>query len=215
MMRAAMILALLAAPAMAQDYVPPAGCEAILTVQGQSCTARHVMRCADNPGGFTVAVVGAPGIVAFTVFDGGSMATRSEDRETGEVFSANPVADPLDVIAAVQTGADSFDMTVTRDSDGLQYRHVGEFHRDGDPVLIGGRQLWPLAGTRTISNPAGDQSVTMHNTMLFDPALRITFGAQAHRADTGVLTQDWTPVTFALPGEPGFLTMEPAYGCAP
>ena len=50
-MRRALLLVLLASPALAGTWTPPQGCEAYVTVQSRSCIVSHLYRCEADPAG--------------------------------------------------------------------------------------------------------------------------------------------------------------------
>lgn len=215
MTRALALLAVLATPVAAQTYVPPVGCEVIMTVQGRSCTVRQVMSCADNPQGFDVDLLGPNGPIGQTRFDAGTMPVVALGPGGGPMLTTIAAADPFDAAAAMRTGIDTFDLEVERGTDGVHLRLQGEIRTEGAARVVAGREVQPLVVTRTQTDMATGDEVRQTAVMLFDLALGVGFNAASRDIDPPGPELDLTPMGFALPGDKGFLSMEPRHDCLP
>lgn len=198
----------------AQVYTVPAGCEAIVTVQSRSCLVRQVMRCADNPDGATIALVRQEGEDVLLRQDAGSQTIEAVSVGTGEVVRTVVVTDPIDARLAAKTGHDGFDLEQDG-GPGPRERFAGEMVSDGAPVIIDGVLLVPLAAETVITTIKTGETRTLRQTLLFEPRERIAYVATTQMTDPPGALLDRTPVSFILPGEAGFLSMEPDYDCDP
>ena len=218
--RAATALALAAGlglPAGAAGvFTPPEGCQGFMTVQLKSCTVGNYYRCAADPAGDSRS----------TYFDGeGPYFTSRIDRETRWVESFDHVSGERDVLdersadhasfsTLLATGRDDFDFGTVTDA-GQSRRYVGWDRLTGEVVRI---DSVPLERTEfdVISYDAAGQPVWrrtgeqyIHRDWRLFLAGRETF----ENAAGEIVPTDDTPMDFALPGEPGFMTTEPRYGC--
>jgi hypothetical protein len=218
-MRLALALTLLAAPAAAQDtpatFRLPAGCEAFVTVQSESCQVDHHFICQGDPAGHKRRVsLDEQGMTYTGVTDDETQWISSFHVLSGhtEVLKNDPVA-PASLTELIATGADDFDFRTLSDEIGPT-RYVG---RD----TLTGRQI-------TIDDVTLDE--TTYDITAFDGAGNEVWSAQGREfinrdwrmflAGTGtVTTPDGTfdrsnrPVEFIFPGEPGFLSASPKHGC--
>lgn len=197
-------------------FTPPSGCEGFMTVQLNNCTVGNYFRCAGDP----------PGDSWSTYFDGeGPYFTSRIDSETRWLQSYDHIADEwdsLDEAAAdhasfttlLATGRDAFDFSTTSDR-GETRRFVGHDRLTGERLRIDGvplertefdvsayddqgNWLWRRTGRQFIHR---EWRLFLADTETFENAAGEIFE-----------TVD-TPIDFALPGEAGFMTTEPDYGC--
>ena len=217
-MRAALLLALAAAPAAAQEartFQPPAGCEAWLTVQSASCTVSHHFTCAADPEGWRRSV---------TMDEGGITQAATIDAETQWIETLSFLAgtrerlapgspDPASLSALLATGRDDYDFTTLSDEAGPT-RFTGFDRLTGETVTIDGvtlertefailardgegREVWRARGNQYVSRGWG---------RFFGGPAEVAAGGEAEAIDD-------SPVEFVLPGEPGFLSVSPKHGC--
>ena len=218
-MKLALALIALAAPAAAQDtpatFSLPAGCEAFVTVQSESCQVDHHFICQGDPAGHKRRVsLDEQGMTYTGVTDDETQWISSFHVLSGhtEVLENEPAA-PASLSELIATGADDFDFRTLSDEIGTT-RYVG---RD----TLTGRQI-------TIDDVTLDE--TTYDITAFDGAGNEIWSAQGREfisrdwrmflAGTGtVTTSDGTfdrsnrPVEFIFPGEPGFLSASPKHGC--
>ncbi len=215
-----LLLALLTAapapPALAGAFTPPAGCEGFMTVQLKNCTVGNYYRCSADPAGDSRS----------TYFDGeGPYFTSRIDAETRWMESYDHIADEWDYLEPeaadhasftqlLATGRDDFDFSTTSEH-GETRRYVGYDRLTGESVRIdgialertefdvtaydeAGTPLWRRSGRQFIHR---DWRLFLADTETFETAAGEVFEAED------------TPVDFALPGERGFMTTDPMYGC--
>ena len=218
-MRLALALMALAAPALAQDrpatFSLPAGCDAFVTVQSESCTVDHHFTCTGDPEGHKRRV---------TLDEQGMTYTGVTDDETQWISSFHVLSghtevlerdpdEPASLSGLIATGVDDYDFRTLSDEIGIS-RYVGQ-------DTLTGRQI-------TIDDVTLDE--TTYDITAYDSAGNEVWAAQGREfvsrnwrmflAGTGtVTTPDGTyersnrPVEFIFPGEPGFLSSTPKHGC--
>ena len=214
------LTALLAAPAAvppaaAQTFTPPEGCTAFVTVQARGCKVSNHYRCSGD----------APGEQWRVDFDGeGAYFVSKIDAETQWVLSVDLIsgieqrlspapADPASFSGLLSTGTDTYDFGQTG-SDGRQSRVRGFDTLTGRKVVIDGITLEETAFE--LRETAEDGSLLNagrgHEYIHRDWRLFLS-GPSEWDGGEGFRPVDRSPVTFAGPGEPGFLSARPDYDC--
>jgi len=200
----------------AGPFTPPAGCEGYMTVQLKSCSVGNYFRCASD----------APGDQWSTYFDDhGPLFTSRIDAETRWMQSYDHVIDEWDALnekaadhasftTLLETGRDDFDFTTTSEH-GETRRYMGWDRLTGEILRIDGialertefdvtaydadgAPLWHRTGRQFIHR---EWRIFLADTETFESVE----GEVIEVADT--------PIDFAFPGEPGFMTTRPDYGC--
>ncbi|MBP1806438.1 hypothetical protein [Rubellimicrobium aerolatum] len=215
-------LLLLAAPAFAQDaprdsrtFQPPEGCTAYLTVQMSSCTVSHHFTCERDPEGWQRRVdMDEEGITYFGAIDAQTQWVESFHTMTGhsERLSPDP-ADPASFDDLLANGEDSFDFTTESQEIG-ETRYVGSDRLLGETVTIDGVTLDRTeyritaygADGQELWRGAGNEFVSRDWRMFLS-------GRSSSVVADEVSEQDDTPKEFVQPGERGFLSVNPKYGC--
>lgn len=202
-------------PGAAQQVTLPEGCTAKVTVQIRSCEVQHYFTCAADPAGWQRTVSYTPdGMVYAGVIDAETqwIESLSIARGISESLMADP-ADPASLTELLAMGHDSFDFRTDSPQAGMM-RFVGQDSLTGKTVVIDGvtldqtefsmiaydaegAEMWRSAGNEFISREWG----------------RFLPGTSTIKTDEETYDTDDTPVDFAFPGEPGFLTVNPQYGC--
>jgi hypothetical protein len=224
-LRSAMIAAALLCapvPAAAQSEGPelfevPAGCTAFLTVQSRGCMVSHHWTCEGDPAGSHWRASldeDSPFYLSFT--DAEFRWLRSWNlRGGGSSTLIEPEEDPASLSELLETGSDTMVFSLRTESN------FGNFVRDytgfdrltGDEVVVDGRTLmvtefsyqYPVdGGTRRVQ---GNQFVHEGWRMFFGGVETVT------EADGSTFEYNNSPMEFAEPGEPGFLTLQPIYDC--
>ncbi|WP_299684339.1 hypothetical protein [uncultured Tateyamaria sp.] len=215
MIRAA-VLFLLAAPATASDrFIPPVGCEGVVTVQSRGCELDNIYVCtADTPGDSWRVSFHEDGPKFIGRIDAETQWMESIDlfptrREVIEL----PAADPASLSELLETGTDAFDFNM-RGPGGEVTRVVGFDQLTGEEVVIDGEALLRTAfSARYESTTSGTTTITGNEYV--SPALgRFLSGSYRHTSADGAVTE-WAndPVDFIFPGEPGFFSKTPLYEC--
>jgi len=216
-MRGAAILICLAGPVAAQDRISlPAGCEGYLTVQMKSCVVSHHFTCAGEPEGHQWRVdVIEDGVVYSGLIDSETQWLQSYYPFSGDSEELLPdPADPASFTELVETGADTYDFR-TLSLIGGEQRYVGQDSLTGERVVIDGVALLRTEYRIRQIDEAGDVVWRATGSEYISEEWRMFLSgtAEAWTPEDGAYSVDDTPVEFVFPGEPGFLTTQPKYGC--
>ncbi|QFT58080.1 hypothetical protein FIU94_04525 [Sulfitobacter sp. THAF37] len=213
MMRA-VVLALTVGPAAAGTFTPPQGCTAFLTVQNRSCIVEHLWTCAaDAPGLQWRGEIDRRGLVYVGQIDAEAQWIQSYFLISGEREALiTPAADPASFSTLLQSGLDTYDFSLDT-ADG-PHRVVG-FDRIAErDVTIDGERLlrteYSIRKTRAdgtmIYEAEGSEYVSETHGRFFSGTGDVT------RPDE-TFSYDSRPVDFIYPGQSGFLSDTPLYGC--
>ena len=204
-------------PVAAQETVSlPAGCEGLVTVQMKSCTVSHHFTCENDPEGYRRRVdLDEMGITYSGVVDAETQWIESFHFRSGhsERLEETP-QDPASFTLLVETGTDTYDFRTFSAEIG-QTRYVGADTVTGETVTIDGVDL--LRTTYRIRAEAEDGSIkwTSEGREFIHPEWRVFLAGEGlyHIPDSESFEVDDTPVEFVFPGEAGFLSPNPVYGC--
>ena len=213
MMRA-LALILMASPVAAGTFTPPQGCTAYLTVQTRSCVVEHLWTCdADAPGVQWRGEIDQRGLVYVGQIDAEAQWVQSFFLTTGERESLiTPAPDPASFSTLLETGLDTYDFNL--DTAEGPTRVVG-FDRIAErDVVIDGERLHRTeysirktdAEGSMIYEAEGSEFVSVTHGRFFSGTGDVT------RPDT-TFSYDSRPVDFIYPGQSGFLSDIPLYGC--
>ncbi len=210
------LMIFVAMPVAAQPYAPPEGCTLEMTVQLASCRVAQHYRCAaDAPGDQWVAYfTESGGPVHVSRIDAETRWMETSDPQTGltEMLAEEPDAASLSTLLA--EGHDDYDFW-TRSSDGLHLRYQGFDRLTGETVRVDGVEL--LVTEFHVATTAEDGTLvyTREGGQFVSPAHRRFYGGREEWVDwtgaTGI--SDDTPRAFARPGQPGFGSLTPLFGC--
>lgn len=216
MIRAGVVLALVAGPAGAQAlFSPPAGCHVFATVQAADCSVEQMMECE-----------GQPGVTSVTVYPDGGDFISSVDAEAQWVMSVDsvdgsvetllePQADPSQLSDLLGSGRNSYDfMTVS--STGQVTRFVGKEALTGEQIVLNGVVLLQTENQMQAFAEDGTWLWSVVSQEYVSPDWGVFLGGTAMwtTPEDGEYPSDSSPVEIVLPGETGFLSTVPAYGCA-
>lgn len=219
MMRCGVVLALagtvLPGLVVAQPFTPPAGCVAYLTVQSRSCVVSHHFTCKDDPDGWQRRVdLDEEGMVYFGAIDAETQWVESYHMLSGhsERLEDSP-ADPASFSALLATGVDTWDFRTLSEEAGTT-RYVGQDRLTGTREEIGGVTLEQTEFAITAYDEAGveiwrsqgREYISRDWRMFLSGVSTVTVGEESWESDD-------SPAAFIFPGEPGFLSSTPAYGC--
>jgi hypothetical protein len=211
----AAIIAVLGNPLAAQTFNAPTGCEVYLTVQGRDCTVDNHFTCAADPAGEQHRAS----------FDENAMTYLGAiDEETQWINSTHIIgghseelgSNPLDRASfseLIATGSDSYDFK-TNSAEVGQTRYVGVDRLTGNSRKVDGVTLEETA--YDITAYAGDGSVlwSSKGREFISREFRIFLsGKSTVTTPTGTFDTDGTPVQFIRPGEAGFASVKPKFGC--
>jgi hypothetical protein len=210
------LMAALAAPAAsAQTFTPPQGCTGFLTVQARGCKVSNHYRCdGDAPGEQWRADFDAEGPYFVSKIDYETQWVLSVDLISGtETQLAPDPADPASFSGLLATGTDSYDFGQTS-ATGETSRVRGFDTLTGRKVVIDGVELEET--TFELRETRADGSV-MHSGRGKEYIHRVwrlfLSGPSEWDGGEGFRAVDRSPVTFAQPGEAGFMASKPEYDC--
>jgi hypothetical protein len=193
----------------------PAGCTAFLTVQSNDCSVDHHFKCAGDPEGVQRRV---------SLDERGMTYLGSIDSETQWVNSYHPLSnhserlasdpvDPASFSELLATNRDSYDFQTLSDEIGTT-RYVGEDRLTGMTVVIDGVTLDQTSYQITAYAPDGSlQWASKGNEYISRDYRTFLSGVGTVTTPTDEYQRDASPVEFALPGETGFLSAKPKFGC--
>ncbi|MEZ5886863.1 MAG: hypothetical protein R3D56_08275 [Paracoccaceae bacterium] len=216
-MKAALTFLLLsAAPALAAGkFVVPEGCEAFVTVQHSDCQVSYHYTCARDPEGDQWAVYAGPdGPYYMSRIDHETRWVESHDLITPESDRLGSEKEPASFTTLLDTGRDDFDFT-TISGTGEVRRYAGHDALKGGTVTIDGVTL---ERTEFALESFGADGSFLHRRsghQLISRDWRLFFADTEHfeNAFGDVEDSTSTPMTFAFPGEKGFLSGTPQFGC--
>jgi hypothetical protein len=218
-MRLALALTVLAAPAMAQDapatFSLPAGCDAFLTVQTESCQVGHHFTCQGDPEGHQRRVtLDEQGMTYVGEIDGETQWISSFHVLSGhrERLESNPV-EPASLSDLIETGVDDFDFRTLSDEIGTT-RYVGQDTLTGREITIDGVTLAETTYDITAFDDAGNEIWSAQGREFISRNWRMFLsGTGTVTTPEGQYERSNKPVEFIYPGEPGFLSSSPKHGC--
>ncbi len=208
--------ALAAAPVVAQEFSLPSGCEAYVTAQMRNCEVQHFFRCEGDAEGIQHrASFDETGMIYLNAINSEAEWVESFSPVSGVEESLVPgAADPASLTDLINDGVDSFDFKITSPQNG-ETRFVGFDMLTGQTVTIDGVTL--DVTEYDITAYGEDGSMRWHgsgNEYISREWRRFLAGRSVYNtADGETLDTDEGPVEFAFPGETGFLTVNPKYGC--
>lgn len=196
--------------------VPP-GCTAFLTVQSRGCTVSHYWTCEADPQGthWRASVdEDSPFHLSFT--DAEFRWLRSWDlRGGGTTVILEPEEDPASLTELLETGGDTmvFSTVTTSNFGSFQRDYTGFDRLTGDEVVVDGRTL--LVTEFSYQYPTDGGTRRVQGNQFVHPGWRLFFGGIETVTETtgDGFEYNNSPMEFAEPGEPGFLTMQPIYDC--
>ena len=215
---AAVPAAMLASAALAQsgEAALPEGCAGFLTVQSKGCVVSNYFRCETDPSGvqrhltyFEDRLTGA------SVIDEEYQWLESYGASKNEVLGEAP--DPASLTDLFETGEDTYEFELI-DRSGIEeqrFRIVGVDRLEGSEVEIDGE---PLSKTvfamKRIDDETGEEVLSVTGAQYVSEYRRLFFsGTETIEVGGRTIDLDHTPVRFIEPGEPGFFSTTPLYGC--
>ena len=215
----ALSIALSAPQAFAQDgpatFSLPVGCTAYLTVQNKNCTVNHHFTCEGDPSGHQQRA---------SLDEQGMTYLGTIDAETQWINSFRPVSgyserlaqfptDPASFSELVETGRDTFDF-ITLSNEIGDTRYVGSDELTGRKVTIDEVTLDETKFSITAFAEDGTFLWSSTGNEYISRDWRRFFGGTAvTTTPTDEYERDGSPVEFIYPGEPGFLSTKPKFGC--
>ncbi len=212
----AFALFFLTAPAFAGAFVPPKGCETILTVQGRGCYVSNFYRCtADNPGDQWRSDFDQEGMFFISRIDSETQWVESYELNptVRQTLDPNP-EDPSSLTDLLATGRDSFAFALSKDT-GERSNVVGFDRLTGKTVVIDGVTLRETEFAYTETDDEGNVLRKARGHEYVSEAQRSFYSGTSEwdQGDGTWLPFEGSPVQFINPGEPGFAATQPLYEC--
>lgn len=205
-----------ALPAAAAGLYPvPQGCTAFATVQLRNCQVVQHYRCdADAPGDQWAVYLDSEGPFYASRIDAETRWADSMDLITGERERIGSAADAASFSTLLASARDDFDFT-TRSDGGETRRYVGYDRLTGAQATIDGVTLERTEFDLTAYDGAGAMLWRRTGRQFIHRDWRL-FYADTEEFENAFGDRDSvisTPVSFAFPGEKGFLSQDPQYDC--
>ncbi|MBC7137181.1 MAG: hypothetical protein H5U17_00280 [Defluviimonas sp.] len=202
-------------PAAAANFTPPQGCTAFMSVQMRGCLVAHYFTCTGD----------APGDRWNTLFDAdGPFFTAKVDSEYQWIESwehsppqrswlEEPSRDAASFSELLADGEDSYDFS-TMSEVGQRRNYAGLDRLTGTLTTIDGVTLEVTEFEIAETDAAGRLVARRWGNQYIHRDWRLFFSGRETFEDTaGRLPTDNTPVEFIMPGEPGYLSTVPLFGC--
>lgn len=197
---------------------PPPGCTAFLTVQSRSCTVSHLWICEGDPEGthwrMTMDQEG-PFYLSFTDTEFRWLLSY-ELRSGAQNTLIEPEEDPASISELFETGTDSMVFSTIHEGGlggRVQRNYTGFDRLTGETVVVDGHTLNRTEFSYEYDLGDGPRRVEGHQYVTDE--WNIFFGGQeVTTLPSGETAEDdYSPMDFAEPGEPGFLSATPLYDC--
>lgn len=204
----------LAAPAAAQQFNLPAGCSGYMTIQSTSCSVSHYFTCdGDEPGQQRRATLDEEGLSYVGMINDEAEWVESFHLRSGHTERLMSSVDTMSMSVLLDQSVDTWDFTTDSREIG-QSRYVGMDRLTGETVEIDGVTLLRTEYDLTAYDNAGNEVWRSEGREFVHPERRMFIGGISNLTTSGDAFQtDDTPVEFIFPEEPGFLSVNPKYGC--
>jgi hypothetical protein len=202
------------APLVAQEFSLPQGCEGYLTIQSSSCSVSHYFRCdEDQIGEQRRATMDEEGLSYV-----GHISDEAEWLESFHLRSAHTerqstVVDPMSMSELLANSVDTWDFSTDSREIGTS-RYVGFDRLTGESVVIDSVTLLRTQYELTAFDADGTEMWKSEGAEFVSREWRMFIGGLSSYITTDdQFDSDDTPVEFINPGEAGYLSVNPKYGC--
>ncbi|WP_373355575.1 hypothetical protein [Pseudoroseicyclus sp. CXY001] len=210
------LLILAASPAAAQaTFSLPADCTGYMTVQTKSCSISHHFTCSNDPEGWQRRVdLDAEGITYAGAIDAETQWVESFHVLSGHSEALAPGAnDPASFSELISTGRDSYDFETTSPEVGTT-RFVGQDSLTGNAITVDGLALEETEYHIQAISPEGDILWESEGNEYINREHRLFLSGPGTTTVEGEsYPTDDSPMQISFPGDPGFLSTEPKFGC--
>lgn len=208
------ILIFAAGSASAQQFSLPQGCEGYLTIQTKSCSVSHYFRCTeDTDGQQRRASMDEEGLSYVGRISSEAEWLESFHLRSGHTERLQSAVDSMSMTTLLADDLDTWDFTTDSREIG-QSRYVGMDRLTGESVEIDGITLLRTEYALTSFDAAGNELWKAEGSEYVHPEWRMFIGGlSSYITSDDRFDSDDTPVEFIFPGEPGYLSVNPKYGC--
>jgi len=210
-------VALIAGSADAGTFTPPKGCTAEMSVQMLGCiVSNHYTCAADAPGDRWRVDFGQNGKFFQSRINSEAEWVESFDfNPDNRKALEQPQRDPASFSELLAQGEDRYDFSTLSD-DGERQNVTGFDRLTGATVVIDGVTLKQTQYDAMAVHDDGTPAWHTRGNEYIDPARRIFISGKGEwqGAEGGeYLPFDSSPLNFAFPGDPGFMSTTPLFGC--
>lgn len=216
MMKTVLTMFVLAAsPAAAQQFSLPQGCEGYLTIQSASCSVSHYFICdEDSNGEQRRATMDEEGLSYVGRISGEAEWLESFHLRSGHTERLSDASDdPMSMSELLANDIDTWDFkTESREIGTSQY--VGFDRLTGETVEIDGVTLRRTQYALTAYDEVGTEMWKSEGAEFVSDEWRMFIGGtSSYTTSDDRFDSDDTPVEFIFPGEAGYLSVNPKFGC--
>jgi len=215
MMKTSLTLAvLMASPLAAQEFNLPAGCEGYLTIQSQSCSVSHYFRCTDDVNGEQRrATLDEEGLTYVGRINSEAEWMESFHLRSGHTERLSGSTDSMSMSVLLSEMVDTWDFT-TESAEIGNSQYVGMDRLTGEAVVIDDVPLMRTEYALTAYDANGDEMWRSEGSEYVSEEWRMFIGGtSSYITSDDRFDNDDTPVEFIFPGEPGYLSVNPKFGC--
>jgi len=208
------ILLALGSAAWADDPLPD-DCTQHLTVQTRDCSVDHHYTCASAPGDHFLIVYGDSGRAFYAHNNAETQWISSQSLPDGARHSTiMPPSDPVSISTLLSDGYDSYIFDQQIDAENV-VRYEGFDRLTGETTEIDGETLLRTSFRYRVTLPrTGALLRVVQGQQYVSETHRVFFGGvDTYQSTEGEVSVDSTPVEFFYPGEAGFLSTTPMFGC--
>lgn len=214
MIRIFAALAVFAAPAAAQEFSLPAGCDGLVTMQKVNCRVSHYYTCDAQPGMLSRVDFDQEGMTYLSTID-------SETRWMEAFYPSNGVTETLveqaqdhaSFTTLLAEGYDDWEFEIAS-SNGTITRYVGNDTLTGNVIEVDGVALQETVFEMRAFDTGGQELFWMSGQEYVNAEWRTFVSGQRRMVSDGVETEfDASVRAFIFPGEPGFLEPRALHGC--
>lgn len=208
------LLALLPVGVSAQTFTLPAGCEAFVTVQSKDCNVSHHFICEGDPDGHQRrADLDENELVYVGRIDSEAQWIESFHLRSGHSERLGAASDPASFTGLLADNRDTWDFVTESDEIGPT-RYVGEDRLTGEEVVIDGVTLMRTEYEIVAEDGAGNEIWRATGREFASRDWRMFLSGESSYVTTNdTFETDGSPMEFIFPGETGFLSVNPKYGC--
>ncbi|SMX41445.1 hypothetical protein [Octadecabacter ascidiaceicola] len=215
MMKIGLTIAVLSAsPLAAQEFALPQGCEGYLTIQSTSCSVSHYFTCeGDNNGEQRRATMDEEGLSYVGRISGEAEWLESFHLRSGHTERLLEAADSMSMSELLANDIDTWDFKTDSREIGVS-QYVGFDRLTGETVEIDGVPLRRTEYALTAYDVAGTEMWKSEGAEFVSDEWRMFIGGtSSYITSDDHFDSDDTPVEFIFPDEPGFLSVNPKFGC--
>lgn len=208
------LVMLVATPVAAQEFSLPQGCDGYLTIQSTSCTVSHYFRCTDDTDGQQRrATLDEDGLSYVGRISKDAEWLESFHLRSGHTERLLTSEDTMSISTLLSEMVDTFNF-VTDSREIGRSNYVGMDRLTGESVVIDGITLLRTEFEVTAFDDAGNQTWKSEGSEFVNPDWNMFIGGtSSFVTSTDRFDNDNTPIEFIFPGEPGYLSVNPKYGC--